>query len=75
MTKEERKVYMKAYNKANLDKMNGWRKAYYAANIEKCRAYSRAYYAANIKKASHISPQGWDGFPAAGFIRSNDQVC
>ena len=29
MTKEERKVYMKAYNKANLDKMNAFRKAYY----------------------------------------------
>lgn len=60
MTKEEQKVYMKAWNKANRDK---------------CRAYGRAYYAAKIEKASHISPQGWDGFPAAGFIRSNDQVC
>jgi len=39
MTKEERKVYnkayMKVYNKANLDKMNAFRKAYYAANIKK----------------------------------------
>jgi len=54
MTKEERKAYMNAYNKANLDKMNAWRKAYYAANIEKCKAYSRDYYAAKIKKAKKI---------------------
>jgi len=54
MTKEERKVYMKAYNKANLDKMNAFRKAYYAANLEKCKAYSRTYYAAYIKKAKKI---------------------
>ena len=50
MTKEERKVYMKAYNKANLDKMNAWRKAYYAANPEKINAKHKAYYDANPEK-------------------------
>ena len=52
MTKEEKKVYDKAYREANPEKCKAKNKAYREANPEKCKAYrdnlTRGYIAARL---------------------------
>lgn len=50
MTKEERRVYMKAYNAANKEKLAAKNRAYQDANKEKIAARKRDYYKTNKAK-------------------------
>jgi len=43
MTKEERRVYYKAWREANPEKSEKASKDWRDANSEKCRAYGKAY--------------------------------
>ena len=43
MTKEERRVYMREYRKANKDKIKDYHRKYYQANKEKSKQYTQAW--------------------------------
>ncbi|KKM21064.1 hypothetical protein LCGC14_1639160 [marine sediment metagenome] len=48
-TKEETRIYNKAYYKANRGKFRAWAKAYQKENREKLQAYRKAYRKANYE--------------------------
>ena len=45
--KEKKRIYDKAYHKANLDKGRAWRKAWRERNLEKVRMQNKAFRDAN----------------------------